>query len=142
MKFDHVGLACRDIGATESFFAEHFDFVTERVLGDPGPDQVILLRHPADGVALELFVAEQDTPVPAAEGAGPATPGLRHLAFKVDNVDHALRRLGDSVVVTLGPMDFDDLVPGWRSVWVRDLDGRIIEITQGYQSPAKTQPTE
>jgi glyoxylase I family protein len=29
-------------------------------------------------------------------------------------------------------MDFDAFIPGWRTVWVSDPAGNIVEITQGY----------
>ncbi len=32
-----------------------------------------------------------------------------------------------------GPFDFDAFIPGWRTVWVADPEGNIVEITQGYQ---------
>lgn len=38
----------------------------------------------------------------------------------------------DDALVTLGPLNFDDLIPGWRSVWVADPNGNIVEISQGY----------
>ena len=47
-------------------------------------------------------------------------------------MDAKLRALGDEVKVTLGPMSFDDFIPGWRTVWVADPEGNIVEISQGY----------
>ena len=40
--------------------------------------------------------------------------------------------MGADAKVTLGPMDFDAFIPGWRTVWVSDPDGNIVEISQGY----------
>ena len=44
--------------------------------------------------------------------------------------------------VTLGPLSFDDFIKGWRTAWVKDPDGRIVEISQGYTDqenpPART----
>jgi len=34
--------------------------------------------------------------------------------------------------VSLGPLHFDDWIPGWHSVWLRDPDGVIVEVSQGY----------
>ena len=47
-------------------------------------------------------------------------------------MDAKLAEMGDDAVVTLGPLDFDDFIPGWRTVWVADPDGNIIEISQGF----------
>ena len=30
-------------------------------------------------------------------------------------------------------MDFDAFIPGWRTVWVADPDGNIVEISQGFK---------
>jgi glyoxylase I family protein len=29
-------------------------------------------------------------------------------------------------------MDFDAFIPGWRSVWVADPEGNIVEISHGF----------
>jgi glyoxylase I family protein len=45
-------------------------------------------------------------------------------------VDAKLAEKGSDAHVTLGPVNFDDFIPGWRTVWVADPDGNIIEISQ------------
>ena len=30
-------------------------------------------------------------------------------------------------------MSFDAFIPGWRTVWVLDPDGVIVEVSQGYR---------
>jgi glyoxylase I family protein len=71
--------------------------------------------------------------VPTATGDGPAQRGVaRHLAFQTDDLDAFLARIGDEVPISLGPMAFDAFIPGWRTVWVRDPDGVIVEVSQGY----------
>ena len=49
-------------------------------------------------------------------GDGPHYPGWRHIAFKVDSVDATLAAMGADAQVTLGPMDFDAFIQGWRTV--------------------------
>jgi glyoxylase I family protein len=61
---------------------------------------------------------------------------VRHLAFQVASVDDALAALGGAADITLGPLDFEAFIPGWRTVWVRDPDGNIIEISQGFTDQA------
>ena len=55
------------------------------------------------------------------------------MAFKVDSVEEKLKELGDAVKVTLGPLHFDDFIKGWAGAWVKDPDGRIVELSEGYQ---------
>lgn len=127
MKFSHVALNCRDLDATERFYTERLGF--RRVRAIPLGDTRIVFLRLGDAL-LELFQAEGDRPDEAADG--PKTAGVRHIAFQVDDVNAALERLGDAPV-TLGPLDFSDFIPGWRTVWLRDPDGTIVEISQGFK---------
>jgi glyoxylase I family protein len=65
-------------------------------------------------------------------------PGWRHLAFQVDNIEKKITEMGDEAVVSLGPLDFSSFIPGWRTVLVKDPDGNIIEISQGYTDEENT----
>ena len=129
MTVHHLGLVCRDIRAVEDFYTRHLGFSRARAFGS-GPDEIVFLK--ADGFHLELFVATEPSPNAPATGAGPAYPGWRHLAFQVDNVNRTLAAMGDDARVTAGPMSFDAFIPGWRTVWVADPDGNIVEISEGY----------
>lgn len=129
MRFSHVALNCRDPEVTERFYVRHFGFRRARVV-PLGEQQLVFLR--AGDVWLELFQAEGEDRAPRSEGDGPHTVGERHLAFQTDDVDAVLNGLGDDVEVTLGPLDFGAFIPGWRTAWVRDPDGVIVEISQGY----------
>ena len=126
MTFSHVALNCRDLDATERFYTERLGFRRVRMI-PLGDRRIVYVRLGA--VMLELFEAEGDRP--DGEADGPAAAGVRHIAFQVDDVDAALAAIGD-VPVTLGPLDFSEFIPGWRTVWVRDPDGNVVEISQGY----------
>jgi glyoxylase I family protein len=41
--------------------------------------------------------------------------------------------MGKAAVISLGPLDFDQYIPGWRSVWISDPNGVIVEVSQGYR---------
>lgn len=127
--FSHVALNCRDPLATERFYAKHFGFRRARVI-PLGSDQIVFLKSGA--VYLELFKAQGEPPGGPAEKDGPGHRGVRHLAFQVDEVDSTLKAMGADARVTQGPLDFGAFIPGWRTVWVADPDGNIVEISQGY----------
>ncbi|WP_328537681.1 VOC family protein [Streptomyces sp. NBC_00344] len=134
VRWAHVGLNCRDQKETEDFYTRWFGFERARVVEAEG-DRVIFLR--SGDAYLELFATEADALVPP-EKDGPPNPGTaRHLAFQVDDVDVFLGRAEGQLPVTLGPLSFDEFIPGWRTVWVSDPDGVVIEVSQGYtdQSP-------
>jgi glyoxylase I family protein len=126
----HLGLVCRDPAATEQWYTRHFGFRRARVVPLGGSDQIVFLK--SGSLYLELFKATQTSPAPAPAGPGPEYPGWRHLAFKVDDVDAKVAEMGGDARITAGPMSFDDFIPGWRTVWVADPDGNIVEISQGY----------
>ncbi|MEU6894435.1 VOC family protein [Streptomyces sp. NPDC046557] len=138
MVWSHVGLNCTDQKTTEEFYTRYFGFARARVV-DLGESQIVFLRK--GDAYLELFAADSEPARPApgvptdtAGGDGPQGPGrMRHLAFQTDSVDAFLADLGDAAEVTLGPLDFDDFICGWRTVWVRDPDGVIVEVSQGYE---------
>ncbi|MFF4342365.1 VOC family protein [Kitasatospora sp. NPDC001540] len=129
LRWAHVGLNCRDQAATEEFYTRWFGFRRARVVAGDGWQVVFLRRGEA---WLELFASDAD-PAPAAKEDGPANPGtVRHLAFQVDDVDAFLADADGELNVSLGPLGFDEYIPGWRTVWVTDPDGVVIEVSQGY----------
>ena len=66
--------------------------------------------------------------------------GVRHLAFQVRSVDVKLAELGAAARVTFGPFNFHDFIPGWRTAWVADPEGNVVEITQGFEDQANPPP--
>ncbi|WP_034335588.1 VOC family protein [Deinococcus misasensis] len=130
MKFSHVALNCKDVDATIDFYSSIFGFHTARSFDLENGGKIVFLK--LGDSYLELFPAEGTGDTHQADG--PKQQGvLRHIAFQVDSVDQVLETIGDRAEVTLGPLDFDAFIPGWRTVWVRDPDGNIVEISQGYQ---------
>jgi glyoxylase I family protein len=131
VKFSHVALNCRDIQVTQNFYERYFGFQHARTFDLGGGAQIVFIRN-AEGVYLELFQAEGEGTQSNGDGSH-AQRTLRHIAFQVEDVDLVLSRIGSEAQVSLGPLDFDAFIPGWRTVWLRDPDGNIVEVTQGYQ---------
>ena len=137
--FAHVALNCRDMAATELFYVRYFGFVRARHV-PVGGGQIVYLR--AGQVCLELFAAEGKSPLPAPVKDGYTFPGIRHLAFQVDNVDAKLSEMGADARIMHGPICFDAFIRGWKTAWIADPDGTIVEISQGYvdqESPPRLQ---
>lgn len=130
--FSQVAITCKDPIVTEKFYIKHFSFERARVVKLPDGDQIVFIKMEDSAFYLELFKAKEESPVPPASNDGPQYPSVRHLAFKVDDVDAKLAEIGDDAKITQGPLDFDDYVPGWRTAWIADPDGRIVEISQGF----------
>lgn len=130
MRWSHVGLNCRDTKLTGDFYSRWFGYTVARSV-PLGGDDIIFLRK--DDSYLELFPSSA---VPAApgSGAGAETPGVvRHIAFQTEDIGEFLRVMGDAADVTLGPLNFSDFIAGWKTVWLRDPDGVVVEVSQGYR---------
>jgi len=67
-----------------------------------------------------------------ATAAGRESGSRLQLTIEVDDVDAKLAAMGADANITAGPMSFDAFIPGWRTAWVADPDGNIVEISQGY----------
>ncbi|KPI02584.1 Glyoxalase-like domain containing protein [Actinobacteria bacterium OK074] len=134
IRWSHVGLNCRDQQATEEFYTRWLGFRRARVVEADG-SRVVFLRH--GDVYLELFPTTAGAALDT-EADGPQNPGIaRHLAFQVDDVDAFLSvDAAGELPVSLGPLTFDEFIPGWKTVWVTDPDGVVVEISQGYTDQA------
>ena len=129
LKFSHVALSCRDLAETERFYTAHFGYRRARVV-KVGEGRIVFLK--CGEAYLELFAAEGPRAGGVPAGDGPHGQGIRHLSFQTDDIDKHLAAMGAEARITLGPLDFHDFIPGWRTVWVADPDGNIVEISQGY----------
>lgn len=128
--WSHVALNCTDQAVTAGFYQRWLGFEQVRCV-ELGTGQILFLRN--RDVLLELFPAGGERLFDPAQD-GPANAGvIRHLAFHADSVDAFLAELGDEAPVSLGPLDFSDFIPGWRTVWLVDPDGVIVEVSQGYR---------
>jgi glyoxylase I family protein len=130
--FSQVAITCKDAITTEKFYTKYFGFKRARVAKLPDGSQIVFLKMADSAFYLEIFQAKEASPIAPATNDGYAFPSVRHLAFKVSSVDQKLTELGDAVKITLGPLNFDDYIPGWRTVWFADPDGTIIELSEGF----------
>lgn len=128
--FSHMALNCKDMAAIERFYTKYFGFKRARLI-PLGGTKIVFLK--CGTMYLELFDAEGSAPTDAPTADGYHFPGWRHIAFQVDNVDAKLAEIGADAKITLGPLDFNDFIPGWRTVWITDPEGNIVEISQGYK---------
>jgi glyoxylase I family protein len=138
-RWSHVALNCRDLQRTEAFYTRWFGFHRARVVPLPG-GEIVFLRN--GDAYLELFRAADEPPA-AARGDGPGRAGtVRHIAFQTESVDELLAAIGEAADITLGPLDFDEVLGGWRTAWLRDPDGVVVEISQGYRDQEAIEITE
>jgi glyoxylase I family protein len=131
MIFHHISLNCQDPIALERFYTRHFGFKRARVVQLPDNRQIVFLKGP--NVYFELFPAQGERPPsPDIGGDGPLYPGMRGISFLVDSIDAQLAAMGSDARITFGPLDFGSFIPGWRSVWLADPEGNVVQVTQGF----------
>lgn len=80
MRFDHVGIKTTDLEASLAFYTGVLGFEKTYEVEVMGSPCVFLARG---GVEIEL----ETIGAAAQPPAGPATAGLNHLSFKVDDID-------------------------------------------------------
>jgi catechol 2,3-dioxygenase-like lactoylglutathione lyase family enzyme len=136
---DHVGIVVDDLAAAMAFFVElglelqgegavEGDWV-DRVVGLTGVRAEIAMMQTPDGHArLELTRFH----APAGRGgdrqAAANTPGIRHLAFAVDDIDAVLASLQARGAELIGEIErYEDR---YRLCYVSGPEGIIVELAQ------------
>jgi catechol 2,3-dioxygenase-like lactoylglutathione lyase family enzyme len=136
---DHVGIVVDDLAAATKFFVELGlelrgeslveGRVVDRIVGLEGVrTEVAFLRTPDGQGRLELIKFQapmadgEDRPAPAN------TPGIRHIAFAVENIDAVLARLRVCGAELVGGLErYED---SYRLCYIRGPAGIIIELAE------------
>jgi catechol 2,3-dioxygenase-like lactoylglutathione lyase family enzyme len=138
-RIDHVGIVVDDLAAATAFFVElGFELQGEAPVEGGWVDRVVGL----EGVRAEIAMLETPdghgrlelTKFHAPSGQGgdrhaPAnTPGLRHVAFAVDDIDAVVAGLRARGAELVGEVErYQD---SYRLCYVRGPEGIIVELAQ------------
>jgi catechol 2,3-dioxygenase-like lactoylglutathione lyase family enzyme len=138
-RMDHVGIVVDDLAAATAFFVElglklqgegsvEGDWV-DRVVGLEGVRAEIAMMETPDGhgrVELAKFHAPSER---ADDRHAPANaPGIRHVAFVVDDIDAAVAGLRARGAELVGEVErYKDI---YRLCYVRGPEGIIVELAQ------------
>lgn len=121
----HVAIIVSDYKAAREFYVDKLGFAVVRENYRPGRGDWKLDLRVGDGpgaVELEIF-AEPDPP---ARLTRPEACGLRHLAFRVPDVDAAVRHLAQ-LGIPCEPVRTDDYT-GKKMTFFFDPDGLPLEL--------------
>jgi catechol 2,3-dioxygenase-like lactoylglutathione lyase family enzyme len=138
-RMDHVGVVVDDLAAATAFFVElglklqgeapvAGDWV-DRVVGLQGVRAEIVMMATRDGDA-RLELAKFHSPSgPGGDRHAPAnTPGIRHVAFVVDDLDAIVASLRARGAELVGEVErYQD---SYRLCYVRGPEGIIVELAQ------------
>jgi glyoxylase I family protein len=118
----HVAIIASDYARSKRFYVEVLGL---RVLAEAyreARDSWKLDLRVSDGVQIELF----SFPAPPARMSRPEACGLRHLAFRVDDLDAAMSRLAGNGI-ECEPIRVDEYT-GKRFTFFADPDGLPLEL--------------
>ena len=138
-RMDHVGIVVDDLAAATAFFAElglelqgegsvEGDWV-DRIVGLERVRTDFAFVQTPDGHARLELIKFHTPPGPGGERHAPAnTPGIRHLAFAVDDIDDAVARLQARGAELVGEVErYEDI---YRLCYVRGPEGIIVELAE------------
>jgi len=144
---DHVNVVVTDMERSIVFYSTllGLNVVMDRPLAGEWFERVtglkdararcVILAAPNGACRIELLQFADASP---AQAALPSTPGLRHVALRVDDIDGCLailrQRFGQRVETTDVPTDI--VRGGKRMCYIHDPDGAMIELCQyGQEQP-------
>jgi catechol 2,3-dioxygenase-like lactoylglutathione lyase family enzyme len=135
----HVGVVVKDLAAAVAFFgklglelegqAALASRTVDRVNGLDGVRADVAMMRTPDGHS-RLELCRYHAPVGPAgdEGAPPHSPGLRHIAFEVTDIDEVLGRLRPHGAELVGGLEqYED---SWRLCYARGPEGIIVELVE------------
>ncbi|NIB42520.1 VOC family protein [Pseudomaricurvus alkylphenolicus] len=126
MQIDHVGIRVKDIERSLAFYQQlGFSIICDAGYLERRP---VIIKHPS-GIELNLLgPANSCKDVNVLMDIGEKHPGFTHVALRVQCLDDAIAALKERhFKITEGPLRF---FAGMRSVFVRDPDKNVIEITE------------
>jgi catechol 2,3-dioxygenase-like lactoylglutathione lyase family enzyme len=138
-RMDHVGIVVDDLEAATAFFIElglerQGEATVEggwvdRVVGLEGVRAQIAMVQTADGHArLELTKFHAPSSRSGDRRAPANTPGIRHLAFEVDDIDAVVAGLRDRGAELVGEVErYQDI---YRLCYVHGPEGIIVELAE------------
>ena len=120
-KQHHIAIIASSWEKAREFYIEKLGFELIREVYRPAQDDFLRMLSQGD-TTLELFI-RPDAPQRVND---PEAMGLRHLAFRVEDIEPVVRWLNDRGVET-EPIR-EDLVNGGRFTFFKDPDGLPLEI--------------
>ena len=120
-KQHHIAVICSDYAKAKEFYIDKLGFVLEKEFYRPANDDYLRMLRLGETV-IELFI-RPDAP---ARVNNPEAMGLRHLAFRVEDIVPAVEWL-NSMGIETEPIRVD-AYNGGRFTFFKDPDGLPLEL--------------
>jgi catechol 2,3-dioxygenase-like lactoylglutathione lyase family enzyme len=138
-RLDHVGIVVDDLAAAIAFFTELGLALqgegqvegawVDRIVALEGVRSEIVMMETPDGHGRIELTKFHAPPSPVGDESSPANaPGIRHLAFAVDDLDATRGRLRSQGAELVGEVErYSDI---YRLCYVRGPEGIIVELAE------------
>jgi len=120
-KQHHIAVICSDYAKAKEFYIDKLGFVLEKEFYRPANNDYLRMLRLGETV-IELFI-RPDAP---ARVNNPEAMGLRHLAFRVEDIEPVVAWLNDNGIET-EPVR-EDPYNGGRFTFFKDPDGLPLEL--------------
>ena len=119
---DHIAIISSDYQKAKDFYVDKLGFKVKREVERKDRDDFIITLEAPNGILVELFIEKN----PPRRVTRPEAAGLRHLAFRVQDIEKSIEKLNKKGIETeeirIDPQN------GKRMTFFMDPDGLPLEL--------------
>ena len=119
---DHIAIISSDYQKAKDFYVDKLGFKVKREVERKDRDDFIITLEAPNGILIELFIEKS----PPLRVTRPEAAGLRHLAFRVQDIEESVEKLNEKGIETeeirIDPQN------GKRMTFFMDPDGLPLEL--------------
>ena len=119
---DHIAIISSDYQKAKDFYVDKLGFKVKREVERKDRDDFIITLEAPNGIEIELFIEKN----PPRRVTRPEAAGLRHLAFRVQDIEESVEKLNKKGIETeeirIDPQN------GKRMSFFMDPDGLPLEL--------------
>ena len=119
---DHIAISSSDYQKAKDFYVDKLGFKVKREVERKDRDDFIITLEAPNGIFIELFIERN----PPRRVTRPEAAGLRHLAFRVQDIEESVEKLNKKGIETeeirIDPHN------GKRMTFFMDPDGLPLEL--------------
>ena len=119
---DHIAIISSDYQKAKDFYVDKLGFKVKREVERKDRDDFIITLEAPNGILIELFIEKN----PPRRVTRPEAAGLRHLAFRVQDIEKSVEKLNKKGIKTeeirIDPQN------GKRMTFFMDPDGLPLEL--------------
>ena len=119
---DHIAIISSDYQKAKDFYVDKLGFKVKREVERKDRDDFIITLEAPNGILIELFIERN----PPRRVTRPEAAGLRHLAFRVQDIEESVEKLNKKGIETeeirIDPQN------GKRMTFFMDPDGLPLEL--------------